>query len=47
MKSALLNYLNSHPTIRCSYFIDKAYKFYNKNSCKFKIENHTFKKNVL
>ena len=43
MKSALLNYLNSHPTIRSSDFFDKAYKFYNKNNCKFKIEKNTFK----
>ena len=43
MKTALLNYLNSHPTIRSSDFIDKAYKFYNKNNCKFKIEKNTFK----
>ena len=43
LKKALINYLNSHPTIRSSDFIEKANKFYNKNKCQFKIEKNTFK----
>ena len=43
MKVALNKYLNTHPMIICRKFIKIGYQIYNKNRCKFNVQNYTFK----
>ena len=43
MKEKLTNYLNTHPIITVRDFIKKGFKLYDKSSCKFNVENYTFK----
>ena len=43
LKEKLTNYLNTHPIITVRDFIKKGFKLYDKSSCKFNVENYTFK----
>ena len=43
LKEKLTNYLNTHPIIKVRDFIKKGFKLYDKSSCKFNVENYTFK----
>ena len=43
LKEKLTLYLNTHSMITVGEFIKKGYKLYDKCSCKFNVENYTFK----